>query len=451
MSSGRWQFPRGVDGFLSLVRGVRHGCQRLAKDLPSFQQAFLNRFRVRRIPLERTFLGGEGGVEAGRWAEIIGDAGRASMLLGHSPHVRFLQEYLTRGNAVFEARAFERTSYRVNALACIRHLGHYFGQTTAEGVLDQARAFAALFDRSVQGDRTEVRFPDGEGHSRRCSLPLVHRTLTPNTFRIVDGAHRLAIASVRGWKWAKAIALPPRPTDLQELALGVAQTSGRRELYQPIDSVEFDTSWGLVRRCRDRLDLMLTFLDERGLSRNRPSVLDLACSYGWFVGGMSRRGFPSMGVDPDPKALRIGQIAYGLSREQLVQSDAVTFAQRCNRRYDVVLLLSILHHFALKPSLSRPEDVLRLVDAITGSVLFLDTGQAHEQWFRRDLAQWDDQFIVEFIRRNTSFDEVLPLGADSDNVAPYEAQYGRTLFAAIRSAHGGTPWAGLVCAPTIIR
>jgi hypothetical protein len=122
-----------------------------------------------------------------------------------------------------------------------------------------------------------------------------------------------------------------------------------------------------------------------------------------------------------------------LRPEQLVESDFQAFSDNCGRKLDVVLFLSVLHYFPLKRAAGAPEEMLKKVDAITGSVLFFDTGQSHEEWWRNSLPEWNDDFIIRFIKQNTSFTHVLPLGRDSDNVGPYSDNYARTLFACIRA------------------
>jgi SAM-dependent methyltransferase len=242
---------------------------------------------------------------------------------------------------------------------------------------------------------------------------------------------------VLGQKKAKVVVLSqPLPTALQSLVGKVSQELGERELYelhQPIEGVEFEKSWPIVRKCHDRLQMMLAFLNSFMPSGSRMSVVDLGCSYGWFVAEFAKRGHQAMGIDSSPAALKIGQIAYGLSAEQAVKVDLQAFFARCDRTFDVVLLLSILHHFVPKSHFGRAEEILKRVDAITGSVLFLDTGQSHEKWFHRSLPDWDDDFIIKFIQRHTSFKHVIPLGADSDNVGGYRKNFNRTLFACVRS------------------
>lgn len=357
------------------------------------------------------------------------------MPLRDSPHVRFLEQYRALGDTLFERRMLGDTPYFKNAVQAVRFCGSYFGHRTPEGIADQARSFARLYERTARGDATEVEFAYRRRHSAPASLPVVRETLTPNTFQVSDGHHRLAVAWALGRREVAVTAAPPRmPTPLQSLVLACAQTRGRRELYQPVESVEFDGGWNVVRRCDDRLAIMLEFLAAAGRPLGTLSVLDVACSYGWFVDAFARRGADALGVDADLSALKIGRIAYGLRPEQTVHSDLQTFLSSSGRTWDVVLLLSVLHHFVLNPKRGRAEDLLRMADRVTGTCLFVDTGQAHERWWRGALARWDDDFVIDFIRRHTSFSRVIRLGADLDYDGPYRENYGRTLFACMRSS-----------------
>lgn len=356
------------------------------------------------------------------------------MLVKDSPHVDLLEQYRRLGERLFESATLSRTAYCENARRAVRVCGSYFGHRTAEGIVAQARAFIRLYQRTASGDSTEVDFTHRRRHSPVGSLPTVRETLTPNTFQISDGHHRLAVACVLGRREVVAAALAPRAaTVLQSLALSCAQTHGRRELYQPVDGVEFDGGWGVIRRCDDRLGMMLNFLAAAGRPLAELSVLDLACSYGWFVNEFARRGSAATGVDTDLAALKVGRIAYGLRPDQTVRSDLRTFLATSDRTWDIVLFLSVLHHFVLNPRRGRPEELLRQVDRVTGSCLFVDTGQSHERWWRGALSKWDNEFVVDFIRRHTSFSHVIPLGTDSDNAGPYPDNYRRTLFACIRT------------------
>ena len=394
---------------------------------------YANRPYIKEIDLKRTLVGGEGTYDAVSWAERTGDWQRVSTPLENSIYVGFLAQYRELGEKIFDWKNFEHSDYFKNALRCVQFWGDYFGQRTPEGINAQARAFITLYERSKNGDLNEVSFPSNKDHARPRTRPVVRETFTPNTYQIKDGHHRLAISWVLGNRKAKVtVVRPAEPSGLQSLVLKVSQTQGRKELYQPIDSLEFDESWGLVRRCHDRFRMMLDFLTSRNYPLNKLSVVDLACSYGWFVNAFSKRSCDALGVEVDPTLLNIGRTAYGLQTEQLVQNDFTAFASNCDRTFDVVLLLSVLHYYPLKRAPGTPEEVLRKVDAITGSVLFFDTGQSHEEWWRKSLPEWNDEFIIKFIKENTSFTHVSPLGRDSDNVGSYRNNYARTLFACFR-------------------
>lgn len=159
------------------------------------------------------------------------------------------------GDNLFLYKNFEETEYFKNAMECVQITGNYFGQSTPEGTVTQARSFITLYERIMTGNSSDVNFPPTPiyAHSFPLTLPSVRRSWTPGTVQIDDGKHRFAILWVLGQNKTRAVVLPAKPTPLQFLVSSVAKNKKRRELYQPINSVEFDSSWPLVRRCEDRL------------------------------------------------------------------------------------------------------------------------------------------------------------------------------------------------------
>ncbi len=91
-----------------------------------------------------------------------------------------------------------------------------------------------------------------------------------------------------------------------------------------------------------------------------------------------------------------------------------------------------MHHFALGEESLSAETFIRLIDRIAGKVLFFDTGQCTESWFRQTLPLWNPEFVQAWLKKNTTFNEVIPLGPDEDGVAPFGENYGRMLFACVR-------------------
>lgn len=403
------------------------------------KKVFLNKWNTKEIDLCKTYISGEGGFAAGTWADMIGDKKRASMLLAESPHVEFLERYREEGQAIFQPEYFLRTPYYKNAMNCVRFNGDYLHHKTFEGIVSQGQAFVAFYDRLSKNDFGEVGYCYPVNHSHPGSLPTVRRTWTSGVYQIEDGCHRLATYWVLGRKMVEVLVLPESaPTELQSLVARASTERGAGEegiktLLQPIVGWEFDQSWTLLRRCADRFTMMQNFLSQSLPQNGTWSVVDLAASYGWFVAEFCKHGHAAMGVEANPSAAKIGRIAYGLRTDDIVVGHYDKFLQQCDRQFDVVLFLSQLHHFIPSSHLVDAKSLLQSIDRITQKVLFLDMGQAHETFLQPELSDWNDETIVQFIQDNTSFQQVIPLGVDSDNVGRYAHHFGRTLFACLKS------------------
>lgn len=387
---------------------------------------------VRPIPIRGCLLGGDNGVAGSQYARVIGDRRRASRAIEEWPHVRFLRQYLEMGPAVFEPEVFERTDYYRNGSICIEFLGRYFDAVRPEELVDGARRFAECFEGAA-GDE-----PPQFGQSPPGARIAVRRILYSDCYQVVDGHHRLAMAYLRGRTEVEVeLRRPEVTTPLQDLLLDVLWLQRRQELYQPVEAPEL-RRWVLTRRCTDRLEKMLAFLrSENAMPPRAGSYLDLACSYGWFVAEMEKAGFASEGVERDPIAAQVGTLAYGLDPARVRRQDCASFLRNAGRRYDVVSCLSLLHHYLLYRWNVTAEEMLRLLDSVTGRVLFFEMGESHEAFFAGRLNGWNADRIEEWLRANTSFRRIVRLGVDEDAVAPFHESYGRTLFACVREGGQG--------------
>jgi hypothetical protein len=205
---------------------------------------------------------------------------------------------------------------------------------------------------------------------------------------------------------------------------------GRRELYQPVATPDV-AGWPLVRRCTDRMAMMRGLLAREGIGEGA-SYLDVASCYGWFVSQFAALGYEARGIELDPLAVPLGQAAYGLASGAVTTGDAVSELASGRHRATVSSCFSLVHHFWLGRANATGEDLVRLLDANTERVLFLDAGQATERWFARSLAGWTPDAIAAWLRDVTTFDEVVALGVDEDDQPPFEGNYGRALFACVR-------------------
>jgi hypothetical protein len=384
--------------------------------------------RLKPILVDACLLGGDSGITSARFARMVGDIRRASRPISEWPHVKLLREYEKIGDRMWEPGVFEQTEYYQNALLNIEMCGSYHSAMTP----DQIYWGASRFVSAYRGISETLPLQEGESYERDSEEIAVRPVKDSACYQVLEGHHRLAIAHVKGIREVRAlIKQPPVATPVQELLLDVLWLKGRRELYQPVDSPEV-AGWVLVRRCSDRLTKMTAFLHAEGLMPpEASSYLDVASSYGWFVSEMAKAGFRSEGVERDPIAISVGKVIYGLRPEQVHRSDSVNFLRALKSRYDVTSCFSLTHHYFLNQSNASPEELLHLLDAATGRVMFFDMGQGHE-YPEGKLAGWDADRIHLWLQANTTFTRIVRLGPDEDAVPPNQNSFGRMLFACLR-------------------
>ena len=289
--------------------------------------------------------------------------------------------------------------------------GSYHGARSDEDLLDHLRSLAR----------------GGDAHSEPV---VVRRVRHSDCYQLVATGSDVALALANRDGTLEVQVLPGAvTTPLQDLLIRMSWLAGDRQLYQPIPAPELER-WPLVRQCTDRLEMMRAFLDgPRGPSVH--TYLDVASCYGWFVAQMRDLGYDAFGVERDDLAVQCGRWAYDLDPDRVASAEAEPFLRGAQRRFDVVSCFSLLHHAVLAGD-GAAERLIQDLDAATGHVLFIDTGEEHEAWLRDVLPGWSPEHIAQWILQHTTFSEVIALGTDHDRRPPNGDNYGRTLFACIR-------------------
>ncbi|GAA1510117.1 ParB N-terminal domain-containing protein [Nocardioides humi] len=378
---------------------------------------------LREVPVGQLLLGGQNGMTAAQFATALGDPLWPSRRVADGPHAALLALGGTGAEPTDEE--ILASSYARMGRVCIRHTGRYFGATDDAGILAQARRFL--------DDADHAEAPAEDLHSPPGQPVLAVPVADSHCYQVVDGHHRVAAAAAAG-----ETTVPVRvrrgavSTPLQDLLRKMSWLHGGRELYQPVDAPELDAHWPTVRCCTDRLEAMDAFLRRVIGPTLSGSYLDVASCYGWFVAQMAERGLDAEGMERDPLGATLGRLVYGLDPERIRIGDAVGLLRGTRETWDVVSCFSLLHHFVLGRGSCDEVELVRLLDRATGRVLFLDTGQEHERWFRSSLRGWNPDHIRRFLLENTTFSQVLDLGPDRDAVGPYADNYGRHLFACVR-------------------
>lgn len=386
------------------------------------------------VEISKLLRGGENGIRAAKYAELTNNFLRPSTSVLEGPHVKLLQLYDQIGDKVFTDKVFVTTDYYKNALECMKLTGSYFYDRP-----DQIKVLAERFIRQHKGENLAL--PKQPGQSDANQPIWVRPVRASSCFEIIDGNHRIAHAIMRGDKTISAIIYEKEAafTPLQQLLLDCLWINKQKWLYQPVDAPELKDQWHLVRKSTDRLEMIQKFLKKQKFMpaavSKKLTYLDVGSSYGWFVSQMSQAGFHAFGMERDPFGMEIGFKVYGLQREQIIHSEiSLGLEQEIShkKKYEVVSCLSVLHHFVLHKNSVSAEDFIKLLDKITGKVLFLDTGEEHETAFGDALKGWNPAYIQDWIKKHTSFKEVIILGIDQDRHKPFDTYYGRTLFACIK-------------------
>ena len=376
-----------------------------------------------KIRLENILWGGEQGIPAAAYSVKSQNYLRSSTPLAQSPHVKLLSLYQREGEKLFEAKLYEKTDYYRNLCECIRLCGNYFDITDPRNAENQVRRF---IDHYKGEESAPVYHQSAHGN------PLVAKNAFSRFYEVIDGMHRLAIEYVKGTEEVECrVSETETMTCLQELVLGNQWTLGQKLLYQPILLPEFE-AFTLVRKCSDRFEMMKNFIALQGWELQDKPFLDLGCSYGYFLNKMETLGMRAYGVDSCPNSITLARIYYGQPKSRLQCLSLENFFALNSEKYEVVSLLSVLHHFLLHRGKISAEELIKEVDQITARCLFLDSGQNHEAWFKDSLPDWDEKKLINWLREKTTFDEVVCLGKDEDSVGVYAPNYGRSLIACFR-------------------
>ena len=396
------------------------------------------KFRIKPIAsvlAEKLMIGAFDVMSLEEWIQKSKDYTRISVLLKDSPYVSFLKSF--KDKKTVDKESFVKSDYFKMAKKCLEVTGHFFQIDKEEDLIQQGQYFLDLYHsmaKSQEAWRPESEKRVSRAHSDK--MCLGYRIEGTDLIEIYDGHHRLAAQYISGVEKFRVKILGTRKTYIQKLVDEVRQTEQRKELYQPIEKPEFGPGWHVIRICKDRYRMMKNFLSKSSLKKSKGSVVDLASSYGWFVQAYKQDGWKAKGIERDPKASLVGRVVYGLDEKDVECGDVADYLMNCKEKFNVVLFFSILHHFELKNygNTLPVSDVLKRLDAITENILFIDVGQNHEAWFRKKLKNWDEKYVIELIKKHTTFQSVQVLGHDEDARGKYDDNYKRALFACTRSS-----------------
>ena len=397
---------------------------------------FLNKIRnkfyltskdnVKKIKISNILRGAEGDELSGlQYVSMTGDIFRTSTRVIDGPQAQLLKDYMEYGDEIFNPSKFVDTFYYKNAFESICYVGDYFpAASRPEDIIKVARRFVDSF---LEKDISQY---EQKGHNRYDENIIVRPISNSNCFQLVSGNHRVASAHIKGIEYLDAVVLENRVTQtyFTDLINKVLWDEGEA-LYQPIELPEF-SNLPLIRKSTDRVKKMFSYLDSNSESLNNLSLLDIGSYYGWFVNEFRKKGVDAYGLERDFAACKVSMELYGIPKDKFfnIPLEHYLLNDNNNQKYDIVLFLSVLHHFSMGKSFLSDIEVLKKLAEKTNKYMFFDTGEEHEVMFGEDLKGWNQKSITDFVLKHTDFKEVIHLGRDSDNLGKHTNDYKRMLF-----------------------
>ena len=166
---------------------------------------------------------------------------------------------------------------------------------------------------------------------------------------------------------------------------------------------DFEHRWTLIRR--------------EVVACGARTLLDLGCAEGFFIHRAAHElGCFSLGIDADVRRLTVAQNINTLERNELTgfmygHIDLASLS--CLPKFDIVLFLSVLHHFMRPHGIDYCREVLRIIRTKTNKALIFDMGVESERSdSAKDLTSVNEEpsaWVGEFLR-SAGFSQVDVIG-----------------------------------------
>jgi SAM-dependent methyltransferase len=194
------------------------------------------------------------------------------------------------------------------------------------------------------------------------------------------------------------------PTKTERTAAWLLQKFGYMENYHPSD---FVSSNGL-RSCDERSNAIIESLQEGSL------CLDIGCHTGFFSNEIAKHGIFTIGIDIYLKDIITARAQYPTQNLQFVQSEIDLQTVSMLPNSDIVLLLSVFHHFVRYYGEEQAILILKKLAEKCNKQFYFETGQPNEleaKWaplmeFMGDTETWTRDFFID----SCGFNKVTVIG-----------------------------------------
>lgn len=145
------------------------------------------------------------------------------------------------------------------------------------------------------------------------------------------------------------------------------------------------------------------------------SAMDIGCNVGYFCFALGLKGVPIIGIDMDSRLLRIAQYtSRKLGSPPIGWCNMVVNREtaRLLPQVDLVLLLSVWHHWVQAYGLAVAGEILSMVWARSNRVLFFETGEAEmpDEFGLPDMGATPRDWLADYLRGVCAGAEIVHLG-----------------------------------------
>jgi hypothetical protein len=166
------------------------------------------------------------------------------------------------------------------------------------------------------------------------------------------------------------------------------------------------------------------------------TAVDIGSNSGWFVAQLSNLGLATIGIESDQRIARIALYARksaNLGESGLLIMNVKPENSSLIPNADVIVFLSVWHHFVRDYGLERATEMLATIWERTGRVLFFETGEAEmpDWWGLPAMNPEPRTWLQAFLESTCEGAEIAHLGLH-ETVSAAGDVYERNLFAAVR-------------------
>ena len=214
-----------------------------------------------------------------------------------------------------------------------------------------------------------------------------------------DGRHRLSIAKILGFK-SIPVLITKRHREWAKFRAKLLSYSQEHRIYQPLlhpDLMSIPSS-----KRNERISLILD-----NLPCHKGEVLDIGANWGYFCHILEDAGFTCYAVENNLEALYFLNKLKSVQRRRFdIIAKSVFDIEKVS--YDIVLALSIFHHF-----LKNEDDYHKLTEflgKLDTRFMFFEPHKFNEQQMRNAYINYNEIEFVEYILSNSCLNTYTFLG-----------------------------------------